>query len=369
MILFYEFLGVAIGTRETLSYVPSTQDWNDIFLLAKKQALLGVCFNAIQRIHDLHPELEVNLPAKLRLQWVGIAIRIQVRNEELNKQCQIIQTKFLNAGLQSCILKGQGVASYYGAELTSFRQSGDIDIWIDGTWRQVMDYVNAETPNREFDMKHTHLLCFPNTIVEVHWWPSVPVNPLYRKRLQTYYKEHAPIQCNHRIKLADKITISAPDAKFEAIHIMYHIFNHFLYEGVGLRQMMDLYFVLTNGGLTQEDRMEVWATARKVGLASFAPAAMWVLISVFGMKSGFCICKPDSSTGQILFSEIERGGNFGSFSSENRVHNESFAHRMVRRLKRRLRLVIFNPIGLIASPFTKIKVLCWKHKVIRMYNL
>lgn len=106
MILFYEFLGVAIGTRETLSYVPSTQDWNDIFLLAKKQALLGVCFNAIQRIHDLHPELEVNLPAKLRLQWVGIAIRIQVRNEELNKQCQIIQTRFLNAGLQSCILKG-----------------------------------------------------------------------------------------------------------------------------------------------------------------------------------------------------------------------------------------------------------------------
>ena len=321
------------------------------------------------KIHDFHPELEVNLPARLKLQWVGITIKTQVRNEELNKQCQIVQAKFQNAGMQSCILKGQGVASYYGKDLVSFRQSGDIDIWINGTWKQVMDYVNAETPNREFDMKHTHLLCFPNTIVEVHWWPSMPVNPLYRKRLQTYYSEQASIQCNHQVKLADDITITAPDAKFESIHIMYHIFNHFLYEGVGLRQMMDLYFVLTNGGLTQEDRTEVWGTARKVGLASFAPAAMWILISVFGMNPKFCICEPDESTGQMLLSEIERGGNFGSFSSENRVHNESFAHRMARRLKRRIRLIRFNPIGLLSSPFTKIKVLLWKHKVVRMYNL
>lgn len=35
---FYEILQLAIGSRESLSFVPSKKDWESIFLLAKKQA-------------------------------------------------------------------------------------------------------------------------------------------------------------------------------------------------------------------------------------------------------------------------------------------------------------------------------------------
>ena len=291
------------------------------------------------------------------------------RNKQLNEQCAIVQRQFLEAGLNSCILKGQGVASYYDPELSAVRQSGDIDLWVDATWKEVMDYVNSRTPNREFDMKHTHLEIFQDTIVEVHWWPSMPVNPFYRKALHTYYREQAPIQCAHKITLQDGIEIAAPDAKFEAVHVLYHIFNHFLYEGIGLRQMMDLYFVLVNGGMTDQDRADVLQTYKNVGLGAIAPAAMWVLCEVFGMAEKYCIGGMDEMLGLVFMREIEGGGNFGTHSEENRVYDESFAQRMKRRMRRRIRLIRYNPWGVLTSPFTKVKILLWKRKVIKMYNL
>lgn len=369
MTLFYELLQVAIGAKDTLSRVPSRREWVELHQAARKQALVGIGFSAVQKLYGANPWMVKSLPSEIKLRWFAEAANIRSRNAELDRQCKAVQDDFRKAGLESCILKGQGVAAYYDKDIAALRQSGDIDIWVDGTWREVMDYVNARTPNREFDMKHTHLMSFPDTAVEVHWWPSMPVNPWYAKNLRTYYREQAATQCRNKVRLADGVTITAPDARFEAVHILYHVFNHFLYEGVGLRQMMDLYFVLTNGKFTQRDKESVLATMSRVGLSVFAPAAMWVLCDVFGMKDEYCICRPDERKGKVLLSEIEHGGNFGHFSEENRVADETFARRMVRRLIHRFRLVMFNPLALVVSPFTKMRVMLWRRKVIREYNL
>ena len=367
--LFYELIQVAIGTRSELSRVPSASEWMTLYELSDKQAVVGICFAGAQRIYNEHREQTVCLPKDWRMLWLGRTVQLEDRNRWLNKQCSVVQQQFREAGLNTCILKGQGVASYYSPELSAYRQSGDIDLWVDATWKEVMDYVNARTPNREFDMKHTHLELFRDTIVEVHWWPSMPVNPFYRKALHAYYRGQAPIQCAHKITLRDGTEITAPEAKFEAVHVLYHIFNHFLYEGIGLRQMMDLYFVLVNGGMTNQDRADLLQTYKNVGLGTIAPATMWVLCEVFGMDEKYSIGGKDEKLGQVFMREIEEGGNFGTHSEENRVYNESFAQRMKRRMKRRIRLFRYNPWGVVTSPLTKVKILLWKRKVIKLYNL
>ena len=364
--LFFELIQVTFGTQICLSHTPTADEWGELYAMAKKQSLVGVCFAGLQRLQVQRQEP----PKILYLTWMGMAAKIQQKNETINRQCVEVQKMFLVGGLETCILKGQGIGSYYNDDLRLLRQSGDIDIWVNGDWRAVMDYVNARTPNREFDMKHTHLEAFDDTIVEVHWWPSMPVNPLYAKALHRYYTEQAPLQCKHMVSLPNvEAQIAAPDAKFETIHVLYHIFNHFLYEGVGLRQMMDLYFVLVNGGMTYDDCDEVARVAKEVGLARFAPAAMWVLEQVFGMDASVAFCKEDSQLGQVLLNEIIEGGNFGHDSKENKVYNEGFMKRMARRLKRRIRLVKYNPVGLLCSPFTKIRIMLWKRMVIKKYNL
>lgn len=367
--LFYELIRVAIGTSSGLSHMPSSDEWQLLYKMSVKQALLGICLNGIQTINERNQALTEKLSKKFLLQWIGEVIQLQERNKLLNRQCVEVQRMFKESGLNTCILKGQGVANYYNPNLILSRQSGDIDIWVDSTWRDVMDFVNARTPNREFDMKHTHFELYPDTTVEVHWWPSMPKNPFFRKALQKYYNEQSLIQCKHMVTLKDGNVIYAPDAKFEAVHVLYHIFNHFLYEGIGLRQMLDLYFVLVNGEMTDEDRKEVEHIYKRVGLSSFAPAAMWVLCEVFGMDEKYCIGKKDEAFGRTLIREVEEGGNFGYYSADNRVYNESFAHRMKRRLMRRIRLMRYNPWGVITSPFTKVRILLWKRKVIKMYKL
>lgn len=368
-LLFLELVQVSLGQRVVLSSIPSETDWKSIYVNAIKQALVGVCFYGVQKLYVKYPEQVCNLPEKLRHHWMTLAFKIQRRNLLLNQQCKIVQDKFLDAGFETSILKGQGVASYYDDELKLYRQSGDIDVWINAPCDEVMAYVNSISPNREFDMKHTHLELFPDTIVEVHWWPSMPINPLYRKALQSYYSRQGSLQCKHKVKLDDDIYITAPDAQFEVVHVLSHIFNHFLYEGIGLRQFIDLYFVLVNGDFSQSAKTEILQVFKNIGLFSFAQAAMWVLCDILKMPENYSIGNIDEHLGKILYDEIETGGNFGFHNVENNVKNESFAHRMLRRMKRRLRLIRYNFIGFVLSPITKIKIILWKRKMIELYNL
>ena len=65
-----------------------------MYAIAEKQVLIGVCFDGMQK---------------------------------LNKPRQV-QTLFTKQGVRSCIFKGQANLPFYPSELSSLRQSGDIDI-------------------------------------------------------------------------------------------------------------------------------------------------------------------------------------------------------------------------------------------------
>ena len=49
--LFFELIQVALVQREVLSHTPSEEEWRQLFSLAEKQAVLGVCFYGVERLH------------------------------------------------------------------------------------------------------------------------------------------------------------------------------------------------------------------------------------------------------------------------------------------------------------------------------
>lgn len=371
--LLYELIRVAIGRRDSLSRVPSAAEWSMLYGLAMKQTVAGVCFCGVQR---LPKEQIVEMPVRLKLQWFALATQIKARNELLNHRCVEVQRMLTEEGMKSCILKGQGVAKLYkirneelgvrnGVNLGLYRQSGDIDVWVDKVRDDVIDFVMQNAPTREFDQKHIHFHVFEDVDVEMHWIPVNMESPRFNRILvENFRKESSRQFANSSGK------VCYPTVDFQIVHQLLHVYAHYVYEGVGLRQMMDLYFAqVALMKLASEKRNEILDMFDRLGLMKFVAGTQYVLYVVFGLETDTLLCTPDLKEGQLLLREIEIGGNFGQYDKRNKVKEESFVHRALRRFERRWRMVRFDPLGTIIMPFSRLSLEIWMRCVRRKYSV
>lgn len=345
---FAELIKVSIGNEQTLSIIPTSEEWKMLFVEARKHCLLGICFAGVSKIRAMHQKMGVNtVPQSLYLTWLGLASKIMQRNEEMTKQCVEVQNRFKRDGFDSFILKGQGVEASYPSELRGLRQSGDIDLWVIGKPKSVLAYIEKWHPLHHCDYMHTHFDYFKNTEVEVHYRPWISRNLARNCKLQQLAREYHKM--GKLVRTGSGIVI--PTNTFQVIHVLNHVYWHLLVEGVGLRQMLDLYFVIKS----LEDKDEVMKTIKWIDLEKFARAAMWVLGEVFGMKREGMLCEPSETEGRFLLEEIMKAGNFGKFDSRiKHTGGESRLKLMRTWMKHSFRLfkhypkdVIWNPIGIV----------------------
>ena len=371
--LFVELIQVAICLRDSLSRVPSTAEWKALYSLSVKQAVAGVCFCGVQR---LPKEQLVEMPARLKLQWFALATQIKARNELLNHRCVEVQRMLTEEGMKSCILKGQGVAKLYkirneelgvrnGVNLGLYRQSGDIDVWVDKVKDVVIDFVMQNAPTREFDEKHIHFHVFEDVDVEMHWIPVNMESPRFNRILGEYFRKESSRQfANSSGK------VCYPTVDFQLVHQLLHVYAHYLYEGVGLRQMMDLYFAQVAFLERMPQNMEeVLGLFRRLGLMKFVAGTQYIVHEVFGLSEDAFLCAPDMKEGLLLLRDIEIGGNFGQYDKRNNVKDESFVHKALRRFERRWRMVRFDPFGTIIMPFSRLRLEIWMRRVRRKYGV
>ena len=172
-----------------------------------------------------------------------MAAKIQQRNEVVNRQCVELQARLAADGLWSSILKGQGVASLYSEHLRGLRQSGDIDVYVDCGMEKAMEYARKMFGEVAYDYINAHLPIYTDTEVELHWRIGYMVNLFKNRKLQGWVKSHEDSVFGGDACLeAGEITV--PTAEFNAFYILLHAFNHVNSERLGLRQLMDYYFVL-----------------------------------------------------------------------------------------------------------------------------
>ena len=176
------------------------------------------------------------------------------------------------------------------------------------------------------------------------------------------------MQFNHKVTLYGKEEITAADPFFDSIHLLLHILGHYLYEGVGLRQVMDYYFIIKQEDV-QKRKKDIIAYYKTLGLYDFSKSVMWVLKEVFALENDFLFIEPDAKNGKKLLNEILKEGNMGHAATVNKVNNETTLYRWIRRWKRKIRLIKYNKMGVLCNPFYKAKLLWWKHRVIKLYNL
>lgn len=357
--LFFELIQVALGVRVCLSHSPTAEEWKALYDIAKKQSLVGICFAGVQKLVDSEKEDYCGMSEMLYLTWMGMAAKIQQRNEVVNRQCVELQAKLAAAGYDSCILKGQGVGALYRVhdnnddtlrydDLSMLRQSGDIDILIPGGAKAAKKLIATMEQESVLDYVHGDLDIFEDTEVELHHRPGCLQNLWANWKYQRWARKNA-FEGVRVLPLADG-EITVPSAEFNCVFLLTHMYKHVFSEGLGLRQVMDYYMVLRT--VQEVQRVQgVQRAVKDLGLNRFASGVMWIMQEVFGLSEQQMLCKPNERVGRFLLDDIMSVGNFGHYDEEHKGVGDSLSKRMITHiLQRNWHYMRVFPVDVLWTP-------------------
>ena len=419
----FAFLIYCLRDKEDMSKVIAGMDWQMLYSFASKQALLGFCFEGIERLGEEYPEeLKRNpIGRELLMTWMGKAQQIRRQNMKVNTVASKLFSMLREDGMRCCVLKGQGNALMYPNPYS--RTPGDIDVWIDASRERIMEYAQKKFELGD-DIRLQHLeTSLDGVPVELHFFPCSMNNPIYHARLQKWFRRNADLQCSHIVGLPDEAgDIAIPTTAFNVIYQLTHLYHHFFDEGIGMRQIIDYFLVVNDfsknvflnndlsnpsvslskgsstafpkplspqgtgdvtalrcseplrykdGGPSKVspdcagwDRLEVVQKELKyLGLWKFAGAVMYVLHKALGLPEEKMIAPMDEKRGKLLLVEILDGGNFGRhFAKYGAFTHQSMAKKYFLKIWRNMHFVRFYPAEALCEPIFRTWHFFWRMK-------
>ena len=409
--IFFDFLRFSIGSADEIPSSLKEADWKELYAIAQKQCLVGVLFDGIKKLPAEHVEMK----KELLLQWMAESQMLEKANVRLNVAAILVSEWFRKKGFRTCILKGQGNALKYPNSYS--RTPGDIDIWVEGGDKRVISFVRSISPHEKACYHHIGFPSYKGVEVEVHYRPSFLLCFWHNRKLQKYYERVKEKQFSHWVMLGEQGEIAIPTAEFNLIFQLTHIFSHLMNEGIGLRQLVDYYFVicdfykvyqnfsnpsvsLSKGSSTFSpspsssgsgdvtallgarnryalrladhqrstpdcagwDRQGmVQEELKELGLWKFASAIMYIMQEVFGMPASRLIVPPNEKYGKFVLNEVLEAGNFGKHDARNRFGRSQLGHNL-QRVYRDMRLVRYFPAEAMSEPFFRVWHFFWRLK-------
>lgn len=349
---FFALLRYAIDDKAEKPIV-TKEEWHIIYDIAERHALLGVIFIAVSQ-YDAH-----NGPDKaLLMRWFALSRKIVALNVRQYEHAVKVSAFFKSKGFDCCVLKGQGNAMIY--DDVYCRNAGDIDIWVGGGFYKVSKFIKMIYPNANILYIHSDFPDYKGSIVEVHYKPSHLNNLIANFRLQRYFKTIAKEQFDNMVCVPGNIgCMPIPLPSFNRIYQMCHILNHLVVQGIGLRQIVDYYYVLKQG-FTEEENKRDRRLLKKFGLYKIASAVMYIEKEMLGLSDRFLIVPPDEKKGKLLLEEILQTGNFGKY--DNRVDKSKLGRWGYYKfqIKRNFRLMSIAPGEMLCEPLFRFYHFLWR---------
>ena len=364
IIAIFAFLRSCLGYKGDMSRVVASMDWQELYSFASKQAILGLCFDGIERLGKEYPEeLRRNqIGRELLMTWMGKAQQISRQNMKVNTVASKLYSMLREDGLRCCILKGQGNALMYSNPYS--RTPGDIDVWIDASRERIMEYASKKFELGD-DIRLQHLeTSLDGVLVELHFFPCSMNNPIYHARLQKWFRRNADLQCSHIVGLPDGAgDIAIPTSAFNVVYQLCHLYHHFFDEGIGMRQIIDYYYVVSMLNVNCEMLTWLPKDLKHLGLWKFAGAVMYVLHEALGLPEEKMIAPMDEKRGKLLLVEILNGGNFGKhFTKYGGFTHQSMGKKYFLKIWRNMHFVRYYPAEALSEPIFRTWHFFWRLK-------
>lgn len=302
--MYFSFLRFALNVSSEVPQALSEKEWVALHKWAEQQSLLGVIYGGIQKLpSDRTP------PLKWALRWSMEAEHIRGMNRRIDEVASHLTKLFDGQGVRSFILKGSANTLVYPDP--SLRQTGDVDIWVEGGRSKVLDllnkmgYMNGISANT----MHVHLA---NDLfgeeVEVHFVATDAYSPRKNDALQSFLSGET------QKSYATAGGFNVPSMVYALMMQVSHIKQHLFKGGIGLRQLIDYHQLLQHS--TKEERSQVANKLRDCGQDKIAGALMYVLREILALDEGRMLCAPDERRGKFLLKIVLEGGNFGWYAED-----------------------------------------------------
>lgn len=278
--LFFEFMQVSIGQLDCVSRFPDPHEWQQLYNLAKRQAVVGICYHGLTKLFDYG----LVAPQELSLDWMAEAEEMKEQNRGGSRKLIKLQEELQAHHLRSSLLTGPGLVRFYDRELQMLRFTKGIDLYVFG-------YKNQ---------------------IDLSQWPDMQI------RIFTELRAGKSTQRNNRLdkwilqnndlmyRKAGELTV--PSHSMTIIIQLVHLYNLFLEKRLLMRNLMDLFFVLRYAGgdsrVFQFSQTNVEGEIQELGLTRFARGIMWLMKEVFNLDSKCMPIEPLEEEGQFLMKHI-----------------------------------------------------------------
>lgn len=298
-------------------------DWQELLSFAKKQTIIGIYWQGIQKLGDV-----VYKPSEDDvMEWMGEYTKIARRNVKTNDAVAWL-AKFLQSNdIGFFVFKGQTVASYYPTP--EIRTSGDVDFYVfKKDWDRAKSLLEKEVTITD-DHSGQHLEFTKNEVpFEMHYHTAVFASGCK----QRYWDELIDSYFDDVLDHVEINSMSVPTLPptLNAIYLFVHIYHHFLKEGIALRQFID-WMMFFEAEHTHIIEMELTAKLNKLGYMEAFRAFGCILVDVLGMDASYFpyeLNDKDRKYEDKIVDIVLKYGNFGKYGRSTTVGSrwKNFCH-------------------------------------------
>ena len=283
-------------------------DWQELLSFAKKQTIIGIYWQGIQRLGDV-----ANKPSEDEvMEWMGEYTKIVRRNAKTNDAVGKLAKLMRDNCISFFVFKGQTVASFYPHP--EIRTSGDVDFYVfKKDWDRAKSFLEKEVTITD-DHSGQHLEFTKDGVpFEMHYHTAVFASGskqrYWDELIESYFEE-----------VLDHIVINGVEVPtlpptLNAIYLFVHIYHHFLKEGIALRQFIDwmMFFEAKHDEIVVS---ELTAKLEWLGLLRAFKAFGAVLTVVLGMETKYfpySLTDNDKKYVDRILAIVLRYGNFGKY--------------------------------------------------------
>ena len=219
----------------------SEMEWKDLVALANRQGTSALVFNEVLNRKD-------DVPDDMRQQMRSMCAMQMMRQPRLQNLIITTFDALLHAGLHPVLLKGFGLAELYPRP--ELRSWGDLDVYVGpDQYHDAAEILRKAFPEARHhdeeweELKHYNFV-LPDGLVEMH---RVSVKMEHPRDKKVYYALEREAMSPDRVECLalrePDMRIDIPEGRFNMLFTFLHAWNHFVDEGLGMKQLCDVFLL------------------------------------------------------------------------------------------------------------------------------